>query len=141
MTGGDAAPGEPGQGGPPEGGRRRRRVIAVLAGIGVVAVVGLLLAALVAQNTSAGTPALREAQDRAAAGLADLESVVGDQGGTLQVTWTSTPAPAGDAHLVVARLKILPSGEVSEAQFVVSGTEVGGQNALARRILGFEAGA
>ena len=111
----------------------------MLAGLGVLAVVAVLLATLAAQNTS-GTPALREAQDRAAAGLADLRSVVGDEGGTLEVTWTSTPAPAGDDHLVVARLKVLPSGEVSEAQFVVSGTRVDGQNALARRILAVGSG-
>ena len=37
---------------------------------------------------------------------------------------------------MVARLKVpSPSGEVSKAQFVVSGTRVAGQNALARRIL------
>jgi hypothetical protein len=114
-------------------------VVGVLAGIGILAVVGVLLATLAAQNT-AGEPALREAQARAAAGLADLESLVGERGGTLEVTWTSTPAPVGDDHLVVARLKVLPSGEVSEAEFVVSGTQVGGQNALARRILEFDAG-
>lgn len=124
----------------PDGGRRGRLMVGVLAGVGVLAVVGVLLAVLAAQNTS-GTPALREAQDRAAAGLSDLESIVRDGGGTLTVTWTSTPAPVGDEHLVVARLKVLPSGEVSEAQFVVSGTRVGGQNALARRILEFDAGA
>jgi hypothetical protein len=139
VNGEDAAPGEPGTGGTEEGGRRRRIVVGVLAAIGILAVAGVLLATLAAQNTS-GTPALREAQARAAAGLADLEAVIGDQGGTLQVTWTSTPAPAGDGHLVVARLKVLPSGEVSEAQFVVDGTEVGGQNALANRILEVGAG-
>lgn len=135
MTGGGAEPGD----GPPGGGRRGRIVIGVLAGLGILAVVAVLLAVLVAQNTS-GTPALRAAQDRAAAGLADLESVVGEQGGTLQVTWTSTPAPAGDDHLVVARLEVAPSGEVEEAEFVVSGTQVGAQNALARRILAFDSG-
>lgn len=109
-------------------------MVGVIAAVGVLAVVAVLLATLAAQNTS-GTPALREAQDRAAPGLAELESLIGEQGGTLEVTWTSTPAPAGDGHLVVARLKVLPSGEVSEAQFVVDGTEVGGQNALATRIL------
>jgi len=115
-------------------------VAGVIAGVGILAVVGVLLATLAAQNTS-GEPALREAQDRAAAGLADLRSVVSQGGGELEVTWTSTPAPVGDDHLVVARLKVLPSGEVSEAEFVVSGTQVGWQNALARRILEFDSGA
>lgn len=130
---------EPTQPGEPPGNRSRQRTgIALVAAIIAVAVA--ILAVLAVQDTSQGSVAIRQTQDLVMAALADTESDIREQGGTLDVTWSSTPSPSGGGHLIVARLQVRPSGEVGLAEFVVANGQVSPGNDLARQLLSRSAG-
>jgi hypothetical protein len=101
----------------------------------VIAIAVAILAVLAVQDTSQGSVAIRQTQDLVMATLADTENDIQEQGGALDVTWSSTPSPSGGGHLVVARLQVRPSGEVGQAQFVVANGRVAPRNDLARRLL------
>lgn len=100
-----------------------------------IAVAVAVLAVLAVQDTSQGSVAIRQTQDLVMTTLADTESDIREQGGALDVTWSSTPSPSGGGYLVVARLQVRPSGEVGQAQFVVANGRVSPQNDLARELL------
>lgn len=120
--------------GEPQGDRSGRRVgVALVAA--VIAIAVATLAVLAVQDTSQGSVAIRQTQDLVTATLTDTEDDIREEGGALEVTWSSTPSPSGGGHLVVARLQVRPSGEVGEAEFVVANGRVSPRNDLARRLL------
>lgn len=106
----------------------------------VIAIAVAILAMLAVQDTSQGSVAIRQTQALVMTALADSGSDIREQGGALDVTWSSTPSPSGGGYLVVARLRVRPSGEVGQAQFVVANGRVSPQNDLARRLLSLPEG-
>jgi hypothetical protein len=116
------------------GNRSGRRVGLALAAA-VIAIAVAILAVLAVQDTSQGSVAIRQTQGLVMTTLADTEKDIRDEGGALDVTWSSTPSPSGGGHLVVARLQVRPSGEVGQAEFVVANGRVSPRNDLARRLL------
>ena len=125
---------EPTQPGEPRGDRSGRRIGGALVAA-VIAVAVAVLAVLAVQDTSQGSVAIRQTQDLVMAALADTERDIREQGGSLDVAWSSTPSPSGGGHLVVARLQVRPSGEVGQAEFVIMNGRVSPQNDLARQLL------
>ncbi len=130
---------EPTQLGEPPGRRSGRRAGVALVAVVIAVAVGIL-AVLAVQDTSQGSVAIRQTQDLVMAALADTESDIREQGGMLNVTWSSTPSPSGGGHLIVARLQVRPSGEVGQAEFVVANGQVSPRNDLARQLLRRSAG-
>jgi hypothetical protein len=105
--------------------------------IGIAVVLGGAATVLVVSGSSKGSAAVEQAQRAAAPGVADLETAAARRGETLDVSWSAVPDPRGDdMHMVTARFELRPSGQVTSASFVVSGTRVVPQDPLARRLAG-----
>lgn len=115
--------------------QRRSRVWMVLAVMAAVAVIAGALAFLTMQESSAGSVAIEAVREKTRAVVTDTTERVAEEGHSLEVSWGAVPAPAGPGHMVVARLKLRPSGSVEEARFVVVHEQITPQNALARSLL------
>jgi hypothetical protein len=103
----------------------------------VAAVLAAAMTALVMSGSSQGSAAVEQAQRAAAPGVAVIEAAAARRGETLRVSWSTVPDPGGkDLHMVTARFELRPSGQVTNASFIVSGTRVVPQDALARRLIG-----
>ncbi|HMN99278.1 MAG TPA: hypothetical protein PKD59_07685 [Miltoncostaeaceae bacterium] len=119
--------------------RRRRTILAVV--LGAFAVLAAGATALIVSGSSEGSKALEQAQRAAAPGLQDLQTAAGRRSETVDVTWTTVPDPRGDdVQMVTARLELRPSGQITSARFLVSGSRVIPQDALARRLAEAPAG-
>ncbi|MGE3137935.1 MAG: hypothetical protein AB7I08_07680 [Thermoleophilia bacterium] len=103
--------------------------------IAAVLVVAGVLTLLAMGDSGQGAAAIDQVEEAVAPGLRDAGRRVETQGGTLRVSWSSTPSPGGGGHIVMARLAVEPSGGVGTASFGVSGDRVVAQNQLARSLL------
>lgn len=116
-------------------GRRRRVWTTAVVAVVVVALVIVLMLGLVMSGSSEGASAITYVEQATALELARADRRLTTEGKTLEVRWSAVPSPAGGGHVVTARIRIEPSGGLSEALFAVSGTRVSPQNALAGSLL------
>lgn len=113
--------------------RRRWTIVAVV--LAAVAVLAAGTTALIVSGSSEGSKALERAQRAAAPGLRDLQETAGRRGQSVDVTWTTVPDPRrDDVQMVIARLELRPSGQVTSAAFLVNRSQVIPQDDLARRL-------
>ncbi len=113
------------------GGRRRSLILVVV----VALVVAGILTLLALRDSGQGSAAIDEVKRLTASGLQETERRIEAQGGTLRVSWSSTPAPSGGGHVVMARLVTEPSGDVGTASFGVTGDRIVAQDEFAQRLL------
>ena len=122
MTEGDAA-----------GGRRIGRTAIVVTVIGAVVVIGMFF--FLMQSMSQGATALSMVKEQTRAGLARETELAAAAGDSLEVSWTTTPQPGGEADTVLARLDAQPSGASRQALFLVADGQVTAMDDLARQLL------
>ena len=115
-------------------GRRRRWVIVVVA-LAAIVLGGWAMTALILTGSEGEAAALDQARRAAAPGLGDLERGAAGRGEELDVDWSVVADPTGRAHMVTARVRLVPSGQGGTAAFVVSGERVTPQDALARQLM------
>lgn len=112
----------------------RRAVVAAGVAASLV-IVSLVLVSMIVTGNAVGSAAIDTAQRAATAELSALRDGAAAQGQTLRTEWAAVPSPRGDSHMVTVRLELWPSGEVSQAAFLVAGTDVVPQDPLARRLV------
>ncbi len=93
------------------------------------------MSSLIVTASQGGSAAVEQARRAAAPGLGDLQRGAARRGQELDVDWSAVPDPSGRAHMVTARVRLLPSEQGGTAGFVVSGGRVTPQDALARRLV------
>ena len=122
MTEGDAA-----------GGRRIGGTAIIVTVIGAVVVIGMFF--FLMQSMSQGATALSMVKEQTRAGLARETELAAAAGDSLEVSWTTTPQPGGEADTVLARLDAQPSGASRQALFLVADGQVTAMDDLARQLL------
>mgnify|MGYP007022270135 CR=1 FL=1 len=113
----------------------RGRALGILAVIAAVIAAGTVLTLLAMDDSGQGAAAIDRVKGAVAPGLREAERRVETQGGSLHVSWSSSPSPSGGGHVVIARIAVEPSGQVRTASFGVSGNRVVAQGRLAQRLL------
>ncbi|WP_217914747.1 hypothetical protein [Miltoncostaea marina] len=116
-------------------GRRRRVWVIVAVSVVVLALAAWAMTSLILADSAGGSAAIEQAERAAAPGLGDLERGAARRGQRLDVEWSAVPNPTGGAHMVTARVRLLPSGQGGTAGFVVTERGVAPQDALARRLV------